>query len=105
MRKLIDKRYVLRRNILTVLGLCLTFYFCFHLLAGHRGYFKLMSLENEMTSLSQEYESVKTEREALENRVIMMRPGTIDKDLLEERIRSVLGYRYENEITLLQSRS
>lgn len=105
MRKLIQKRYILRQNMLAVIGISLSFYFCFHLLAGHRGYFRLMSLENQMTQVSQEYAAVTAEREKLENKVVMMRPGSINKDLLEERIRSVLGYRYENEIVLLQSRS
>jgi cell division protein FtsB len=105
MRKLIQKRHILRQNLLAVIGISLSFYFCFHLLAGDRGYFRLMSLENQMTQVSQEYASVTQARDKLESKVVMMRPGTINKDLLEERIRSVLGYRYENEIVLLQSRS
>jgi len=105
MRKLIQKRYILRQNLLAVIGISLSFYFCFHLLAGHRGYFRLMSLENQMTQISKEYETVTAERQKLETKVVMMRPGSINKDLLEERIRSVLGYRYEDEIILLQSRS
>lgn len=105
MRKLIDKRYVLRRNMMTVMGVCLSFYFCFHLVAGQRGYIRLMSLESQMTNLTVEVDSLRAERESLEKKVVMMRPGSINKDLLEERIRSVLGYSYENEITLLQSRS
>lgn len=103
MRKLIQKRYILRQNLLTVIGVCLSFYFCFHLLAGDRGYFRLMSLENQMTKTSQEYADIKSEREALETKVVMMRPGSVNRDLLEERIRDVLGYRYENEVVLLQS--
>ena len=58
-----------------------------------------------MTQISKEYETVTAERQKLETKVVMMRPGSINKDLLEERIRSVLGYRYEDEIILLQSRS
>ena len=91
--------------MLAVLGISLSFYFCFHLLAGQRGYFRLMSLESQMTQVSAEYDVVNTEKDALERKVVMMRPGSINKDLLEERIRSVLGYRYENEIVLLQDRS
>jgi len=105
MRKLIEKRYVLRRNMVTVMGICLSFYFCFHLVAGQRGYIRLMSLESQMTHLESEMAVVNAERLALEKKVVMMRPGSINKDLLEERIRSVLGYSYEDEITLLQSRS
>lgn len=91
--------------MLAIIGISLSFYFCFHLLAGHRGYFRLMSLENKMTQISQEYASLTQERQKLETKVVMMRPGSVNKDLLEERIRSVLGYRYDDEIVLLQSRS
>ena len=58
-----------------------------------------------MGQASTEFDALLGEREKLENKVVMMRPGSINKDLLEERIRSVLGYSYENEIILLQSRS
>lgn len=105
MKKLIEKRYILRRNILAVIGLCLSFYFCYHLVAGQRGYISLMSLESRIESVSVEYDAHKTEREALERHVIMMRPGSIDRDLLEERARYVLGYKYSDELILLQGRS
>lgn len=105
MKKLIEKRYILRRNILGVIGLCLSFYFCYHLVAGQRGYISLMSLESRIASVSVEYDTHKVEREALERHVVMMRPGSIDRDLLEERARYVLGYKHSDELILLQGRS
>jgi cell division protein FtsB len=105
MKKLIEKRYILRRNMLAVIGLCLSFYFCYHLVAGQRGYLSLISLESHIASVSIEYDAHKAEREVLERRVVMMRPGTIDRDLLEERARYVLGYKYADELILLQGSS
>ena len=104
MKRFIEKRYVLRRNMMAVIGICLSFYFCYHLIAGQRGYFRLISLESRIANTSSEYESLKTEREAVEKKVVMMRPGSIDRDLLEERVRYVLGYTYDNEVILLQNR-
>ena len=103
MKRFIEKRYVLRRNMMAVIGVCLSFYFCYHLIAGQRGYFRLISLESRIANISSEYESLKIEREAVEKKVVMMRPGSIDRDLLEERVRYVLGYTYDNEIILLQN--
>lgn len=91
--------------MMAVIGLCLSFYFCYHLVAGQRGYLSLMSLENEIQSVSSNYSNHKSEREKLERRVIMMRPGSIDRDLLEERSRYVLGYRYADELILPEDRS
>lgn len=105
MKKLIEKRYILRRNMMAVIGLCLSFYFCYHLVAGQRGYLSLISLESRIASVSEDYNAHKSEREALEKKVVMMRPGSIDRDLLEERARHVLGYRYHDELILLQDRS
>jgi cell division protein FtsB len=104
MKRLIEKRFILRRNIMAVIGLCLSFYFTYHLVAGQRGYLRLMALEHKVAEASAEYETLKLERENVETKVVMMRPGSIDRDLLEERVRYVLGYRYSDEYDLLQNR-
>ena len=105
MKRLIEKRYIFRRNMLAVIGVCLSIYFCYHLIAGQRGYFRLLSLESQVSSLSVKHTALKTEREGIEKHVVMMRPGSIDRDLLEERARYVLGYRHKDELILLQNRS
>jgi cell division protein FtsB len=104
MKRLIEKRYVMRRNMLAVIGVCLSIYFAYHLIAGQRGYLRLMTLEYKVAEATEHYHNVKAEREAVETKVVMMRPGSIDRDLLEERVRYVLGYRYSNEYDLLQDR-
>ena len=105
MRKLIQKRFILRRNMVAIIGICLSFYFCYHLVAGQRGYLRLMSLESQLASAEQQLETKQSERVKVEKKVVMMRPGTIDRDLLEERARHVLGYRHKDELILLQDRS
>jgi cell division protein FtsB len=105
MKRLIEKRYILRRNLLAVIGICISFYFSYHLIAGQRGYLSLVSLEHHIKRASVDYAQNKSERERLEKKVIMMRPGSIDRDLLEERARHVLGYRFADELILIQDRS
>lgn len=105
MKKIIEKRYLFRRNMFVVIGLCLSVYFCYHLIAGQRGYFRLVSLSSQVASVSADYDVLRAERESLEKRVVMMRPGSIDRDLLEERARHILGYRHKDELILLQNRS
>lgn len=105
MKRLIEKRYILRRNMMAVIGICLSVYFSYHLIAGQRGYFRLTTLEKRIASVSGEHDALKQQRLALEKKVIMMRPGSIDRDLLEERARHVLGYRHADELILLQDRS
>ena len=62
----------------------------------------LLILNNEVSKTSSEYAHIKAEREAIEAKVIAMRPGSVSRDLLEERVRSVLGYRHPDEIQLLK---
>lgn len=105
MKRIIEKRYILRKNMMAVIGLCLSFYFCYHLVAGQRGYLRLMSLERSVAEITAEYDVLKSQRGMVEKKVVMMRPGSIDRDLLEERVRYVLGYRYADELVLLQNGS
>ncbi len=105
MKRFIEKRYILRRNMMAVIGLCLSFYFCYHMVAGQRGYFHLMTLERDIAAVTVEHGTLLKERSAIEKKVVMMRPGSIDRDLLEERARHVLGYRHADELILLQDRS
>ena len=91
--------------MLGVIGLCLSVYFCYHLVAGPRGYFSLIILDGKISDVTTEYVVLKDQREAVEKRVVMMRPGSIDRDLLEERARHMLGYKYDDELIMPQSRS
>lgn len=97
MKRLIEQRYIVRRNFIAVIGICLSVYFCYHLIAGERGYLRYLSLERQIVQAETTLDTLTTQRGNLEERVVMMRPGSINRDLLEERARVVLGYRYEDE--------
>lgn len=77
------------------------FYFIYHTFQGNRSLTRLLSLNNEIATMSLEYDTKKAERIALEKKVVMMRPGTLDKDLLEERAKAVLGYKNKGEFVVL----
>ncbi len=102
MKRLIEQRYVVHRNILTIVGLCLCVYFSWHIVAGERSTFRLMSLERQIAKTEAEYQKTKAQREHLESKVTKLRPGSIDPDLLEERARTLLGYaRPDEQIVIL----
>lgn len=102
MKRLIDKRYLVRQNLVAVIGICLSLYFTYHLIAGERSVLRLVSLDRQVEAQHATLANLTAERETLEKRVVMMRPGSIDRDLLEERARLILGYTGENEQILLQ---
>lgn len=102
MKRLIEQRYVVRQNILTIIGLGLCVYFTWHIVAGERSSFRLMSLERQIERTTAAYEQERLKREQLEAKVVKLRPGSIDPDLLEERARAVLGYaRPDEQIVIL----
>jgi cell division protein FtsB len=51
--------------------------------------------------MEQQKEELKSKREDLETKVAMLRPNSINKDLLEERARIVLGFRKTGEMDVL----
>lgn len=102
MKRLIDQRYTVRRNILTIVGLCLCAYFAWHVIGGERSLSRLMILERQIEQTEHTLAATRAEREALEMRVARLRPGSIDPDLLEERARVLLGYvRPDEHIVIL----
>jgi cell division protein FtsB len=103
MRKLLQKRYVVKHNVVAIIGFCLCFYFTYHIVSGERSYLRLVSLERSVERLSGQYEDLNKQRHALENKVVMLRPGSIDPDLLEERARVVLGYQHPDEYIVMQA--
>lgn len=97
MKRLIEQRYIVRRNFIAIIGVCLSVYFCYHLIAGERGYLRYLSLENRIETAQADLQALTEQRADQEQKVVMMRPGSINRDLLEERARVVLGYRYADE--------
>ena len=102
MRKLIEQRYVIKQNLLAIIGFCLFCYFSYHALLGERSYIRLMSLERQVTKVSATYEGLREERVALEEKVVRLRPASLDRDLLEERVHYVLGFYRSDEQVILR---
>ncbi len=92
MKRLIEQRYGVRRNLVAIIGFCLCFYFTYHVLFGERSLVRLVMLETGTSRLEADYQDLHEQRLALENKVIRMRPDSLDRDLAEEQVRHMLGY-------------
>jgi cell division protein FtsB len=90
----------LRGNLLSLIGLCLCAYFSYHAIAGERGLIRLYFMERQIVALEGKDSVLEQERDRWQKKVVMLRPGSIDRDLLEEQARSVLGYRRADEYTV-----
>ncbi len=87
------------------LAVFLVFYFSYHALSGDRGLFSLIQLKKEITINQEELLQLRTTREALEHRVSLMNPKSLDVDMLDEQIRRNFGYAHQNEIIIYKDES
>lgn len=95
-------RYLMRALFLAMCALVVT-YFGYHAVSGDRGLVAWFQLEQEATELRKELELVQAERERLEHRVSLMRPESLDPDMIDIRAREVLNLAHPTEITILRS--
>ncbi|MCD8497306.1 MAG: septum formation initiator family protein [Alphaproteobacteria bacterium] len=91
------RSFTLRRNIPILIGAFLCLYFGYHIIQGHRSLPALVAVQHDVVEKNAELVILKSKREALERKVVMLRPGSLNKDFLEERVRFMLGYRHPDE--------
>ena len=93
----------LRQNLFLLIAVCLGVYFGYHAVLGNRGLVTLYQVHHQIETMSLKSDNLKAERMALEKKVVMMRPGSVDRDLLEERAQLVLGYHHKQEFAILEN--
>ncbi len=103
MRRLLEQQFHIRKNLLFILGLCLSLYFSYHTLQGDRSLPHLLSLNKAIEAKQGTYEALQAERAEVESRVVMLRPQSVNRDFLEERARVVLGMSREDETIIVQN--
>ena len=83
-----------------LLGTLIAF-FGFHSLTGERGLLMRDNLDREIAAAQEHLQLLKKENTQLESRISLMRSDLVDKDLLEEMVRSELGLFADNDILIL----
>ena len=89
------------RLIMPLLWMLMAFYGGYHALHGERGLYALWRDQRALTSLQTEMNQVKTEREKMELRVSHLRDNSLDRDLLDEQMRRMLGVMKKGEVVIL----
>lgn len=75
-------------------------YFAYHTFEGDRGILAWARLNNEILAAEMELATVSSERQALEHRVLLLRPDHLDPDMLEERARIMLNMGRTDEVVI-----
>lgn len=91
-----------RRLMRSLVLMLAVFYLAYHTLHGERGLYALMRDQHEVKVLKKELEATRAERERVEHRVSSLRDGSLDRDLLDEQMRRMMGVMKQGEIVILQ---
>lgn len=90
------------QTIASVVGTCIVGYFLYHTVEGDRGWIAQVRLQNEVGAAQKTLETLRKDREALDHRVQLMRPESMDPDLLDEEARKSLNYTKPGEIIIIE---
>jgi cell division protein FtsB len=93
-------RAVLNALALYTIAALVIGYFGVNAYSGNHGLRARQDLDQQIAELSDEVASLKAERATWERRVALLRPRSIDPDMLDERARVLLNYADPRELTL-----
>lgn len=92
-----------RQVTLPVLGACVAGYFAYHAVQGDRGIIAWLVLNQQIREARAVESDLAAEQATLERRVALLRPDSLDPDLLEERARIMLNYAHADELVIPRS--
>jgi cell division protein FtsB len=93
------------RSLLTAIGLfigaaLLIGYFYVNAYTGRNGLNARQDIDTQIAHLNAELTALKAERARWERRVSLLKPESLDPDMLDERARALLDYVDPNDLTL-----
>jgi cell division protein FtsB len=80
-------------------------YFAYHAVEGDYGLLALGRLQDRVASLETELAAAQHERERMENHVALMRPKSLDRDMIDERAREALNMADAKDLVIFLDRS
>lgn len=86
-----------KKIIFNIFLFLLLSYFIYHSIYGSRGIIAYFSLNHQLEKTYTALEIVRDERIELEHRVKLLRPESLDRDMLDQEARRVLGVAMPNE--------
>lgn len=96
-KNLYDSIKLSRPLIFNSLVLLLLFYFIFHSIYGNLGIISYFKFKAQLETTYNELEVLRATRVDIEHKVKLLRPESLDKDMLDERVRNVLSIAGKDE--------
>ena len=92
----------LRHALIPIVCMIVISYFAYHAVYGRHGFIAWLSLQNRVDTLTQQLDDVRQSREKLDLQVALLRPESLDPDLLDERARAGLGFSHPDDIVIFR---
>jgi cell division protein FtsB len=89
------------QTVASALGACIVGYFLYHTVEGDRGWLAMLRLRQQVNAAQDNLSQLQKQRQDLEHKVRLMRPDSLDPDLLDEESRSLLDYSKPGDIVVL----
>ena len=93
----------LRHALIPVACFIIMVYFAYHAVQGRHGLMAWLALTDERARLETELAGMRETRARLEQRVALLRPESLDPDLLDEHARGILGLAHRDELTIFRN--
>ncbi|WP_448204767.1 FtsB family cell division protein [Azospirillum sp. sgz302134] len=89
-----------RHTIGPAIGASVVAYFVYYAVQGDRGLVAMKHLETEIATAESVLQQVRTERERMDRRAQLMRGDHLDRDMLDERARSMLNLSGQHDVII-----
>jgi cell division protein FtsB len=86
-----------------LLGIVAVAYFAYHTVHGERGVLAYLQMRERVAEAERRFAAVELERTYWERRVKLLHPASIDPDMLDERVRVMLGYARADDLIVLMN--
>jgi len=94
--------FKLRNVVIPVACLGVMVYFAYHAVHGDHGLYASWRLEAKASALKAERDALLVVRKDLELKVALMRPESIDPDMLDEQARKTLNLAHPDDIVIFR---
>lgn len=94
------KQSKVRPLLLPFCCLLITGYFAYHAVEGDYGLFALGKLEDRVAMLEADLDAARDVRRGMERKVSLMRPESLDRDMIDERAREALNMANAKDIVI-----
>ncbi len=85
------KSFELKKFIFNIIIVFMLLYFVFHSIYGNRGIVAYFNLQAKLENSYKKLKLLRVKKLEIENRVKLLRSKLLDKDMLDEKTRNILG--------------